>query len=197
MPLHAAIGRPLAAALLLAACTLAAGATASSVVRDEYRLDHEKAQAAYRLELASCRKLQGNPRDVCKVDARGHFQVAKAEIDARYKESPSNQDRVKLAKADAAYRLALEKCGDLSGNARDVCKADAKASSVAARAEARLSRASVDKGVYSRQAVRERKEAREDTAAALYVAAKERCDMLSGDAKAACLDDAKKKFGKL
>ena len=197
MAVHAAIGRPLAAALLLAACTLAGAATASSVVRDEYRLDHEKAQAAYRLELASCRKLQGNPRDICKVEARGHFQVAKAEIDARYKESPSNQDRVKLAKADADYRLALEKCGDLTGNAKDVCKADAKANSVAARAETRLSRASVDKGVYSRQAIRERKDAKADTAAAQYVAARERCDMLAGDAKAACLDDARRKFGKL
>ena len=195
--LRAAIGRPLAAALLLAACTFASAASPASLAKDEYRLDHQKAQAAYRLELASCKKLQGNTKDVCKVEARGHFQMAKAQIDTRYKDSPANQDKVKLAKTEAAYRLALEKCGDLSGNAKEVCKADAKAASVAARAETRLSRASVDKGVNSRQAVNERKDAREDTADASYAAASKRCDALAGDAKSDCLVEAKKKYGKL
>ena len=191
-----AIGQPLTAVLLVAACAFASGVNAEPLSTKERRLDHDKAQAAYRFDWASCRKQQGNAKDACKVEARGRFQVAKAEIDARYKNSPVNQDRIKLAKTDATYRLALEKCADLGGNARDVCKADARATSVAARAEARLSRASVDKGVNSRQAVSERKEAREDTAAALYAAARERCDTLSGAARAACVDDAKKKFGK-
>lgn len=196
-PRRAAIGRPLTAVLLLAACAFAGGASAESLAKKEHRLEHDRAQAAYRLDWGSCRKLQATAKDTCKVEARGRFQVAKAEIDARYKRSPANQDRVTLAKSEASYRLALEKCGQLAGNAKDVCKADAKAVAVAARAEARLNRASVDKGVYSRQAVSERKEARQDTNSALYAAARERCDTLSGDAKATCLGDAKKKFGKL
>lgn len=194
---HAAIANPLAAALLLAACAFAGGATAAPLSRTEYRLDHEKAQAAYKLEWNSCRKLQGNARDACKVEARGHFQIAKAEVEARHKRTPKHEDKVKLARAEAAFRLASEKCEDLGGNAKDVCKLDAKATWVAARSEARLSRASVDKGVYSRQATIERKDAREDTADALYAAAKERCDALSGEAKASCVGAAKKKFGKL
>jgi len=188
--LHAPIGRPLAA-LLLAACAWAGAANAESLAAKERRLDHERAQAAYRLEWSSCRKLQGNARDVCKVQARGNFDVAKAQVEARYKASPANEDGVKLARAEAAWRLAGEKCEDLRGNAQDVCKADAKAVWVAARSEIRLSRASADKGLYSRTAVHERKEARDDTADALYAAAKERCDALSGDAKAGCVSDAK------
>lgn len=195
-PQRAAIGRPLTAALLLAACAFA-GAASAAPAKDELRREHDRAQAAYKLEWDSCKKLKDNAKDICKVEARGHFQVAKAEIDAKYKRSPSNQDRIKVAKADAAYRLAVERCGDLSGNARDVCKADAKANSVAARGEAKLSRASVDRGMYSRQAIRERKDVREDTADAQYAAAKERCDTLAGGAKASCVGEAKRKFGKL
>ena len=196
-PARVDIGHPLTAVLLLAACAFSGSAGAEPLATKERRLDHDKAQAAYRLEWDSCRKLSSNAKSTCMVEARGRFQVAKAEIDAKYKNSPVNQDRIKLARTEAAYRLALEQCGDLGGNARAVCRADAKATSVAARAEARLSRASVDKGINSRQAVSERKEAREDTAAALYAAARKRCDPLSGAAKAACLDEAKKKFGKL
>ena len=196
-PQRAAIGGPLTAALLLAACAFSGAASAESLAKKERRLEHDQAQAAYRLEWDSCRKLKDHAKDTCKVEARGRFQVAKAEIDVKFKRSPANQDRVKFAKADAAYRLALEKCGDLSGNAKDVCKADAKAISVAARGETRLSRASVDQGMYSRQAVRERKDVREDTADAQYAAEKERCDTLAGGAKASCVGEAKKKFGKL
>ena len=32
-----------------------------------------------------------------------------------------------MAKADATYEVAKERCDDLSGNAKDVCKKDAKA----------------------------------------------------------------------
>lgn len=194
-PRHPAFGDSLRAALLLAAFTWAGGAGAASVSKTEYRLDHEKAQAAYKLEWNSCAKLHGKPKDACKVEARGHFQVAKAEIDARHKRTPKHEDKVKLAKAEAAYRLAAKKCDDLGGNARDVCKLDAKATWVAARGEASLSRASVDKGVYSRQATTERKDVREDNAAAVLAASRERCDPLSGAAKASCLADAKKKSG--
>jgi hypothetical protein len=187
----------LAHALLLAACTVAGGAQAAQPARTEYRLDHERAQAAYKLESDSCKKLQGNPRQVCRIEARSNFNIAKAEIDARHKHSPANQDNVKLSKAEGAYEVALAKCGSFTGNAKDVCKADAKANLVVARSEAKLSRASVDKGMYSHRAVSERREAREDTADALFTAAKERCDALSSQAKANCVGDAKRRYGKL
>ena len=195
-PRRTSIGQPVTA-LLLAACAFAGGAHAESLAAKERRLDHERAQAAYKLEWDSCKKLQGNARDTCKVKARGNFDVAKAEVEARYKPSPANEDGVKLARAEAAWRLAGEKCEELRGNAKDVCKADAKAVWVAARSEIRLSHASVDKGLYSRQAVNERMEASVDTADALYAAAKERCAALSGAARADCVTAAMKRFGKL
>ncbi len=161
---RAAFGRPLAA-LLLAACGFAGAAHAGPPARTEYRLDHEKAQAAYRLDSVRCRQLQGDARQLCKVEARGRFQVAKADIDLKFKHSPANEDRLKLANAEAAYGLAAQKCGSLAGNAKDVCKADAKASLAATRAEVRLSRASVDKGIYSPEAESARKKVRKLTPA--------------------------------
>ena len=69
------------------------------------------------------------------------------ELEAQYKPTPKHDDKVKTEKAVAAYRLAREKCGDLRGNAKDVCKKDAKAGYVAATGEARLSRADIDGGL--------------------------------------------------
>jgi hypothetical protein len=157
--LRSSLGRPLAA-LLLGACAFSGGAHAGPPERTAYRLDHEKAQAAYRLATVRCRPLQGNAKDVCKAEARGRFQVAKADIDLKYKPSPANQDRAKLANADAAYAMAAQKCGTLAGAAKDVCKADASASLKAARAEVRLDRAAVDKGVNSPEADSERRKVR-------------------------------------
>lgn len=191
---RAAIRHRLLAFALIAGC--AVGGAAGAMTKNEYRVERDKAQAAYKSAWASCKALTGNARDVCKVEAKGNYQVAKAELDAQLRPTPKRDDKVKTEKAVAAYKLASEKCDDLKANAKDVCRKDAKANYVAAAGEAKLSRASVDQGVNSRKAVKERKDVREDTSDALFAAAKERCDPLSGSAKSACIADAKKKFGK-
>ncbi|MDB5947816.1 MAG: hypothetical protein JWQ33_2842 [Ramlibacter sp.] len=185
----------LLAVALVAGCGFAGAAGAMS--KDQYLVERDKAQAAYKNAWDSCKALTANAKAVCKAEARGNYEVAKADLDARLKPTPKHDDRVKTEKAAAAYKLATEKCGDLSGNAKDVCRKDARAGYVAATGEARLSRASVDDGVYSRNAVNERNDVREDTADAQFAAARERCAALSAQAKSACVADAKKKFGKL
>jgi hypothetical protein len=182
---------------LLAGCAFA-GSAGAAAPDDEYRAGLDRAQAAYKNAWDSCRALKANARDVCQVEAKGNYQVAKAELDTQHKRTPKHEDKVKTEKAKAAYKLASEKCDDLSGNARDVCRKDAKASFIAAQAESKVSRAAVDKGVNSRAAVRERKDGREDTRDAQLAAARERCEALAGrDAKSACVGDAKRKFGKM
>lgn len=189
-----AIRPSLLALAVLAGCAF--GGSAGAMSKNEYRVERDKVQAAYKNAWDSCKALRGNARDVCKVEAKGDYQVAKAELDARLRPTPRHDDKVKTEKAAATYKLASEKCDDLKTNARDVCRKDAKASYVAAAGEAKLSRASIDQGVNSRKAVNERKDVREDTSDALSAAAKERCNPLSGSAKSACISDAKKKFGK-
>ena len=190
----AALGPLSLAAILLAGCAFAGSAGAMS--KAELRVAHEKAQGTYRSAWDACKPLQGNAKDICKVEAQGQFDIAKAELEARFKPTPKHDAKVRTEKAVAAYRLAREKCGDLRANAKEVCKKDAKAAYVAASGEAKLSRTDIDAGLNSRKAMRERKDVREDTADALFAAARERCDGLSGEAKQACVLDAKKKFGK-
>ena len=194
---HAAIPSRLAALVGLAACAFVGAAGASSIAKSEYRAERERSHGVYRNEWDSCKKLRANAREICKVEAKGRFQVAKVELDAKYKPTPARDDKVKTTRAEAAFRLTREKCSDLSGNAKDVCRADAKMSLVAAQTEAKVSRAAIDKGVNSRQANSERKQAREENSEARFAAAKERCDALSGDAKSSCVGEARKKFGKI
>ena len=56
---------------------------------------------------------------------------------------------------------------------------------------------SKESGAKSEKAMDAKKEAADEKREANYKAAKERCDPLAGAAKAACVDQAKKKFGKL
>lgn len=186
----------LAVAALVTGCTLAGGAGAS-IPKEQHRTESNKAQAMYKNAWDGCKRLQGNARDVCKAEAKGTYEVAKAELAAQLKPTPKRDDEVRTEKAKAAYRLAVQKCGDLKSNAKDVCVKDARTSYVAAQGATRISRAAVDRGVNSRKAVTERKDAREDDLDAQYAAAKERCEGMSGDAKASCVGDARRKFGKL
>jgi hypothetical protein len=181
---------------VLAGCAFA-GSAGAAIPKDQYQRQLQEAQGRYKAANDTCKTLAGNARDICKVEARGNYNVAKAELNALYKPSPKSGDKVKMEKAEAAWRLASEKCDDMSGNAKDICRLDAKTLYVAAKSEAKLSRASVDNGVNSRKANDERKEARDKNGDAQFAAAKERCDNLTGDAKTNCIGDVKKKFGKM
>jgi len=99
-----------------------------------------------------------------------------------------NKDEYKAQKdrIQADYKAAKGKCGPLKGNAQDICKADAKATKTAE-----------EKGPSSTKAAGAARDSRDDKIDAQYSAAKERCDTMSGQAKDNCINDAKKKFGKM
>ena len=83
------------------------------------------------------KSFDGNAEDICLAEAEGKEEVAKAELEARYKPSRENDYQVKVAKAKADYRVAKERCDDRSGNAKDVCLKEAKAAEAAAIADAK------------------------------------------------------------
>lgn len=183
--------------LAIAACCAFAAGTASAMTKDEYKAQKDRVSADYKAAMELCKPMTGNASDICKVQAKGGEKVARAELEAQYQPTPSHDEKARLAHADAAYALAKEKCDDQNGNAKAVCRKDAKAAYVSAKADAKVSKAVVENGPMSDKAVSERKEAGQDKTEALYAAAKERCDALSGNAKDACVLDAKKKFGKM
>ena len=86
------------------------------------------------------------------------------------------------AKAD--YKAAKKQCKTMSGNDKDVCLKQAKADYTAATEDAKAAMKSDKAGI----------EATEDKTKAEYKVAKEKCDALSGDAKSACISEAKARY---
>jgi len=183
--------------LAIVACCGFAGSAGAAMSQAEYKAQKDRVEADYKAAKDRCKTLKDNAQDICTVEAKGNEKMAKAELEAQYKPSPRNDEKLKIAKADAAYELAKEKCDDLSGNGKDVCRKDARAAFVSAKGDAKVGKATTEMGASSQKAADQRKEAKDDTSDAQYSAAKERCDAMSGQAKDTCIADAKKKFGKM
>jgi osmotically-inducible protein OsmY len=85
-------------------------------------------------------------------------------------------------KIEADYKKAMDKCDRMSGNAEDVCEAEAKLARARAESEAVAKYKNTDKG---------REDARIEVVKAEYDLAEEKCDDKSGAAKDQCVNTAK------
>jgi hypothetical protein len=85
-------------------------------------------------------------------------------------------------KIDASYKAEMERCDSQTGNAKDICKAQAKGKHKAAKADAEAQY----RGTAKAQA-----DARIAHADADYDVAKQKCDELAGNKKDVCMKDAK------
>lgn len=183
-------------------------ATAQPMSIDDYKVAKEKIEAEYKSDKVGCDSLSGNAKDVCIIAAKGKEKVAKAELEANIKPTAKNRYQARVAKAQADYAVAMERCDDMAGNTKDVCRQEAKAAEVAAKADAKAQMKTVnaqdsarEKSTSARsEANRKASEARQDAAsekrAAQYQVAKEKCDTFSGNAKENCLNQAKMQFEK-
>ena len=84
--------------------------------------------------------------------------------------------------ADAQYKIAKDACGSLSGNANDICVAEAKGKAGVAKAEAEAAYKHTPKA---------RENARIAHAQANYSVGIEKCDDLAGNRKDVCVKEAK------
>jgi hypothetical protein len=171
---------------LLVGLMACSAASATPLGKDEVDRESERIGAAYKVDKQACDSLSGNRKDICTEEAKGKEAVAKADLD--YRRTGAEKDRltVEKARATAAYDVAKERCDDLAGNAKDVCLKQAKADEV--RAMANIKQTS--------EVAAARTEAAQDKADADYKVAAEKCDSLAGDAKDACIQSAKSRFGK-
>lgn len=185
-----------------------AGAMAEGMSKNAYKADKEKIAAEYKSDKAGCASLSGNANDICIAEAKGKEKVAKAELEAHYKPTVKNHYQARVAKAEADYAVANERCDDLSGNAKDVCVKEAKAAKITAKANAKTQKKTVDANVKAdkkstaahseaqAESADARKDAKTDKIDAEYAVAKEKCDTFAGTVKDNCLNQAKKDFGK-
>jgi hypothetical protein len=205
---------PAAHALALAiGLTFSVGAMAPGMTKVQYETARTGVSAELKLARAACDSFSANAKDLCLAEASGKEKVATAELNARFAPSEKASYKVRLARADAQYTLAREKCDDLAGHAKHVCVKEAKAQSVTAKANAKahmrtavahdtaFSMTSKAQDVADGKAAQAQSKAdeisagarldaaREKTAAA-YTVAKEKCDALADDAKGNCVKGA-------
>ena len=86
------------------------------------------------------------------------------------------------AAADDAYKSARQQCDSMSGNAKDVCVAEAKAERDKAKAQADADAKGTPKARYHAQMTAAKSD---------YKVAEEKCDAQSGNAKDVCEKEAK------
>lgn len=86
-----------------------------------------KAETTYAVAKERCDDLSGNPKDVCVKEAKA--VEVKALADAKLnKEVGEARLEANTDKRDADYKVAIEKCDALAGDAKASCVASAKMS---------------------------------------------------------------------
>jgi hypothetical protein len=167
------------------------------ISKDAYVAAKASADTQFKLDKDACASLSGNARDICMAQAKGKDNVAKADAEAAYENTPKARESARVAHAQAAYDVSKEKCDDLAGNRKDVCVKEANAELVKGKANAKVDRVAADT---NHDAAMKQAEARADANTekrdAEYKVAIEKCDALSGPAKDACVSSAKVQYGK-
>ena len=179
------------------AAALAGPSYAAEMTRAEVKAAEDRITADVKAAKARCDNLSGNTKDICMAEAKAKEKIAKAELDARKKNyTPQARYDVEVARADANYDIAKQKCDDKAGNDKDVCLKDAKVALTTAKSDAKVQYEANKSGNRANERVSEtRADATQDKRRAEYLAARERCDAFSGDAKDRCVSDAKNRFG--
>lgn len=179
------------------AMTLAAGtasAAGQALSRQDYKAQQDRIEADYEAAKEQCDGMKDNARDVCMARAKGKHEVVKAQLEARRDPGPRRDAQVRRKQAEADYDVAREKCDDLPRAAKDACRKDARAMYEHAKGQAKVAPAAV---VNSGKALDEHQQARNASADAQYAAAKERCETLSPQARDNCMNEVRRKYGKL
>jgi hypothetical protein len=194
----------------VATCLLFGGSAMAQNLSDtDFSAGKARIKADYKVDKKACDAMASNAKDICVAEAKGKEAVALAELDNSHKPTAKTHNKASIAKAEAAYGVAKEKCDDLAGNPKDVCVKEAKAALTAAKADAdvQMKTSAANTTVKEKtndakaKANSETKEVRADAAAdkraAQLKVAEEKCDALASTTKDNCLKDAKAAYGKL
>jgi hypothetical protein len=99
----------------------------SAKVADRNKVLVAKAESSYSVAKERCDDLTGNPKSVCVKEAKA--VEVKALADAKLgKEIGEARKDATTDKRDADYKVAIQKCDALAGDAKSSCVASAKVS---------------------------------------------------------------------
>ncbi len=172
--------------LFCTAVLASAHSFAEAMTRSEFSSAKSVIKADYKVDKAACASAKGNAKDICKEEAKGKEKVAIAELDFKRSGTDSDGNKVAVAKANSIYAVAKEVCDDKSGEAKSLCKTEAKSAHTKALAESKMVKKIGEAKVDEKQ----------DINTANYKVAVEKCESSAGDAKTACIATAKTKYNK-
>ena len=184
-------------------------AMAQSMSSNDFSASKTRIKTVYKADKKGCAPLASNAKDICVAEVKGKEAVALAELDNSYKPTLKTQYKVRVAKGEAAYDVAKQKCDDLAGNPKDVCVKEAKSALNAAKADATVQMKTLTVNTTANEktadanakASSETNEVRADAAAdkraAQLKVAQQKCDALASTAKDTCMAAAKADFGKM
>lgn len=142
MPMPSPFTRP----FILSAVSLLIALPAAALTADEVNAEKQNIKTIHASAIKQCKSAEGNARDICQKQADGNEKVATAELNARAKPSSTTRFDANMARAQAEYDVATQRCDDQSGDAKSSCKKDAEARFAKAREDARLQREKESRG---------------------------------------------------
>ncbi len=139
------------------------------------------AAADYKVSMAKCAALDGNPQDICEAEAQKNRDLTEGAAKATHEGTAKARAAARIKVADAELALAKAKCDQLTGNDKDVCIKEAQLEHTRAVTTSDTNEAVAEASDERYEAVDE----------AEYKLAMEKCKNLQGDAQDACQLSAK------
>ena len=96
--------------------TYAPKSAPTTMSKESYTMAKTNADAQYKIDKDACSSASGNAKDICMAEAKGKDNVAKANAQASYENTPKARQNARVTAAEASYKVAIEKCDDLAGN---------------------------------------------------------------------------------
>lgn len=128
---------PLAAISAACAVALSAHAIAGDALspRADQLATQQRIEADYRAARERCSALAGKAQDICLAEAKAKQRIALTEADARVKNTPRARYDARVARAEAEYQVAKERCVERAAG-KEACLRDAESVEQRAKAEA-------------------------------------------------------------
>jgi hypothetical protein len=181
-------------AVTLACCT--AARAAPPVTAEEMKARRVDIEAQYGQAQTRCQRVEGHGRELCEQQARSERSVRLAELEMQAKPNAGNEQKLRQARAEGAYAIAMVNCKSMLGAARQVCREDARAA-LESVVGVRPAQDPAEQALRLGEPAREPATQAERIAAAQFSAAREHCEMLPAEARGACLAEARQRFGRL
>jgi hypothetical protein len=178
------ISKTLKSIAILTAALASSYSFAQTMSSAEHSAAKTGIKADYKIDKAACSSSTANAKDICNAQAKGKEKLALAELEFKRTNTYSNGNKVAVAKADGIYAVAKEVCDDKTGEAKTLCRTEAKSAHTKSIAESKMDKKIGEAKVDEKQ----------DINKADYKVAVEKCEVLGSDAKTACIANAKTKY---